>query len=147
MPAREWAVADVQGLEPPVWEIEGVMLLSPVQVQGVRLDGYGWVRALETFVRYYLEENSKRGKEKKPLLTMEWHDAYRREHWVVVPMEVPLAAQSAERPIQEPWRLRLRGIRPVKAPSAPPDPVRSQLKEADPARLVEEAIPPQGLDV
>jgi hypothetical protein len=141
MPAREWAVADLQGLEPPVWEIEGQMLLTPVQVGGVRLDGYGWVRALEAFIRYFVEENRKRGQAKRPLLTLEWHDFYRGEHWEVVPMEVPLASQSAERPIQEPWRLRLRGLRPVGAAPKPPDPVRIGLKEQDPNTLVQRVCP------
>lgn len=141
LPVREWAVVDVQGLEPPTWELEGVFLLTPRSVRGVRLDAYGWQRALEGYVRYFLEENRKLGAAKKPLLTMEWHDFYRGEHWEVAPMEVPLASQSAERPIQEPWRLRLRGLRPVGAAPKPADPVRIGLKEQDHNALVQRVCP------
>ncbi|MBW6396022.1 hypothetical protein KZX47_12795 [Thermus sp. SYSU G05001] len=144
MPARAWAVVDVQGLEAPTWEIEGQFLLTPRSVRGVRLDAYGWTRALEEFVRYFLEENRQRGQAKKPLLTLEWHDFYRDEHWEVAPRLVPLAAQSAAQPLVERWSLRLQGVKPVGAPPKPEDRVKQSLFEADPNRLVAEVCPVEG---
>lgn len=128
LPVREWAVVDVQGLEPPTWELEGVFLLTPRSVRGVRLDAYGWQRALEGYVRYFLEENRKRGAAKKPLLAMEWHDFYREEHWEVVPKLVPLGTQSAAQPLLERWVLRLQGVKPVGRPPRPSDPVSERLQ-------------------
>lgn len=140
MPVREWAIADVQGLEPPVWEIDGQFLLTPKSVRGVQLDGYGWIRALEGFVRYFLQKNRERGAQKKPLLTMEWHDFYRNEHWEVVPLIVPLSAQSAMQPLIERWNLRLRGIRPVARAERPRDGIAERLY-ADPNRALAALCP------
>ncbi|MGM8838391.1 hypothetical protein [Thermus sp. 93170] len=147
LPVREWAVVDVQGLEPPTWELEGVFLLTPRSVRGVRLDAYGWQRALEDFVRYYLEENQRRGRQKRPLLSMEWHDFYRGEHWEVVPRMVPLGAQSATQPLVERWSLRLQGIRPVGKAPKPKDPIVAQLFEGDPNQLVARVCPVEGARV
>lgn len=141
LPARAWAVVDVQGLEAPTWEIEGQFLLTPRSVRGVSLDAYGWTRALEAFVRYFLEENRKRGQERRPLLTLEWHDFYRGEHWEVVPALVPLGLQAAQAPLVERWSLRLQGVRPVGQAEKPRDPVLRALFEADPNRLVAEVCP------
>lgn len=143
MPVRDWAVVDVQGPEPPTWEIDGQFLLSPRSVRGVKLDGYGWLRALEGYIRYFLEENRKRGREKRPLLTLEWHDFLRDEHWEVVPIGVPLGVQNAAHPIIERWSLRLRGVRPAGKPALPRDPVSERLY-GDPNEALMALCPVEG---
>lgn len=140
LPTRAWNVADVQGLEAPVWTIEGTFLLTPVSVRGVRLSAYGWARALEGFLRYFLEENRKRGEAKRPLLTLEWHDFYRDEHWEVLPKLLPLSSQSASQPLLERYRLQLIGVRPVGAAPRPPDPVIERVK-GDPNAALAQLCP------
>ncbi|WP_287417650.1 hypothetical protein [Oceanithermus sp.] len=129
------AVADEQGAAPPQWDIEGQFLLSARSVEGVTLDAYTAQRALEAYIRYYLETNRERARAQQPLLTLEWHDTYQGHSWEVVPLLVPLGQRSNASPLIERWTLKLKGLRPVGPPQAAADPVSGGL-EADPEQVI-----------
>lgn len=113
LPARNWNVADEQGYSPPEYDLSGVFPLTPVQIRGRLLDGYQLQRALEAFIRYYLQQNLERGRTQRPMLQLEFHDLYTERSWVVVPQIVPLGERSNQTPLVERYNLRLIAVRPL----------------------------------
>lgn len=127
MDARFGVIVDEQGASPPQWDIGGQFLLGGQRVGTRVLDQYEVQRALEGFVRFYLDTNRQRALARRSLISMEWHDFYADEHWFVAPLAVPMAERDQSRPTTERWNLRLRGLRPTNAPVVLDDSVRAAL--------------------
>lgn len=140
METRSGALADEQGSSPPEWEISGQFLLTPKEVNGVRLDAYGFQRALEGFISYYAEENRRRALAKKTQLGLEFFDFYADQHWRVVPRNVPLGNRDSGKPLNETYSIRLKGLHRVGAISNPNDAVKATLS-TDPNVAVQGVCP------
>lgn len=138
MSAPQWAEYDVQGLDGPEWDIDGQFLISR--------DGYAEQRKLERFIRAWAEENRKRGLAETALAPLEWHDFFAAEHWEVYPVTVPMGERSAQTPLTERYSLRLKGIRPIGAAAAPPDPVGEALR-ASPDAVAQQFCPYEGIAI
>lgn len=113
MESRTWRVHDEQGQAPPEFDLSGRMPVTPVTINNKRLDGYELQRALESYIRYYFEQNLQRGRQRRPLLEMQFHDFYSGESWVVVPQRTPLGQRNSNAPLVEQYSFKLIGIRPV----------------------------------
>jgi hypothetical protein len=125
-------VADEHGVTPPDISIAGTF------GQGVwnGMDGREWQRELERFIRYYLEENYRRGTRREPLFSLSWHDTYRGENWYVVPEVIPYGEQDASNPYRERYSLRLKGLRPYEDWPAPYDPLAQTLQPSTHDRVL-----------
>jgi hypothetical protein len=110
---RRYADLDELGLNPPEWAIDGQFLLTPTRVNGIEADQHTLQRELEYFFRYYLEENLRRAENEQALLSLEFHDFYSDEHWIVAPQNIPMGERSSNSPLTERYNLKLAGIKPI----------------------------------
>lgn len=127
MDTRFGVLTDEQGMSPPQWDLGGQFLAGGQRVGNRVLDQYEVQRALEGFVRFYLDANRQRALARRSLIQMEWHDFYADEHWFVAPVGVPMGERDQSRPTVERWSLRLRGLRPTATPADLGDDVRAAL--------------------
>lgn len=140
MESRTGAIADEQGSSPPTWDLGGQFRLALTRVGTSILDHAEQQRALESFVRFYLADNRRRALARDSLARLEFHDFYADEHWVVVPLGVPLGERDSARPTVERWTLRLRGLHQTTSIERPPDAVADALA-ADPNAAVASVCP------
>jgi hypothetical protein len=142
METRTGVVVDEQGASPPTWDLSGQFRLGG----GNGGDHYAQQRAIEAFIRTYLEANRERALARRTLLSLEWHDFYAGEHWIVAPLGVPLGERDSARPLVERWSLRLRGLTRTTATNRGADSVVGQLL-ADPNDAVAAVCPVDGFAV
>ncbi|GEM48672.1 hypothetical protein [Deinococcus cellulosilyticus] len=109
------AIADVQGISPPEWEIAGQMPITPTTANGVTLSAYAWQHELEHYLQYFLEECQRRARTGKSLLELRYHAFYEGQHWAVVPTMIPLGVRSSDSPLTERYTIRLKGLKRVDA--------------------------------
>lgn len=87
---------------------------------GVKLDGRGWQRGLETFIGFYLDNQLKAARTRTPPAVLEWHDTYRGAHLIVTPVATPRGREDSSNPYRESYQLQLTGLRRTNhAPKAP----------------------------
>lgn len=134
------STTDEQGASPPTWDLAGQFRLASTRVGNTILDHGEQQRALEAYVRFYLDENKRRARAFDELVRMEFHDFYADEHWVVAPLTIPLGERDSSRPNVERWSLRLRGLQPTTRIERPPDPVADALA-ADPNAAIAALCP------
>lgn len=120
------AAVDEHGVTPPEITISGTF----GEAGNRTLDGRQWHREFEALVRYYLEENYRRGRSREPLLSMSWHDTYRVEHWFVHPITVPYGSQDVSSPYREQYQWRLQALRRYDGPVPTYDPLEAALQPA-----------------
>jgi hypothetical protein len=128
MQTREAAVHDEQGYSPPTYELAGQFLMTPQRANGVVLDNWGFTRALEHYIQFYLKENRERARAKKPLLELVFHDFYRHQHWVVVPTLVPEGSLDSSHPTVERYQLNLAAVRKADSPPRLVNPSKADLQ-------------------
>lgn len=140
MESRAGAIVDEQGTSPPTWDLSGQFRLAATRIGTVILNHAEQQRALESFIRFYLDENQRRAMNREALTRLEWHDFYADEHWIVAPLGVPLGERDAARPSIERWNLRLRGLTRTTSVERPTDSVADAVT-ADPDRAVASICP------
>lgn len=109
--------ADEQGAAVPSVQLtgtfgEGIRANS----LGVKLDGRGWQRALESVITFYFEAQRKASAKRSPPAVLEWHDTYRNLHLIVTPKATPRGREDAANPYRETYQLALTGLRRTTAP-------------------------------
>ncbi len=114
------ALADVQGISPPAITVNFTFGEAGRLPTG-GLDGRELHAAIEGVVRWYVTRVAAEGRARQALHTLEWHDPYKAQHWVVIPMNTPYGARDATGPYKESATLKLQALTRADqgAPAAP----------------------------